>query len=367
MSAPARRSRDCSGRRPGGVSARVASALRVLAGGFLTSVLLVSCAVTAAAATSPRPARGAATSDGADGPQALDPAAMSPGACVALPPTSGDNHLTVFLDAGHGGIDPGGVGTTLSGQSVAESTVNLAIELDTATLLRAQGYRVVVSRTTDTTVALLTPEDVSGNLLTVLGVHNDVVDRDVCANLAGADALVGIYMDAGYSSTDAGGLTLYDTDRPFAAANQDLAQLLQSDVLSAMNAQGWDIPNDGAQPDSGFGSSVEDPGNTLAALAASYDHLLLIGPALAGYFSSPSQMPGAVIEPLYLTDPFEGSIAVTPADQQVIAGAIAGAVEQFLTADQAPTTTPTALTCSSSDHFLEVCPVLDLLVPHGAG
>jgi N-acetylmuramoyl-L-alanine amidase len=262
----------------------------------------------------------------------LDPGAFTSGACVAYAPTVGDNHKTVFLDAGHGGIDPGGVGTTPSGQQVEESTVNLAIELDATALLRSQGYRVVVSRTGDTTVALLSAADVSGNLLTVLGVHDDVAARDACANLAQADALVGIYMDAGYSSVDAGSVALYDTARPFTAANEQLAGLLQSDVLAAMNAQGWQIPNDGALPDSGYGSSVGDPSTGgLAAAAAAYDHLLLIGPAATGYFTDPSNMPGAILEPLYLTDPYEASIASTAADQAVIAQGIASAVEQFLT------------------------------------
>ncbi len=49
---------------------------------------------------------------------AVDPAYFEPGACVEYPPTSGDRHLTVFLDAGHGGIDPGGVGETETGQTI---------------------------------------------------------------------------------------------------------------------------------------------------------------------------------------------------------------------------------------------------------
>ncbi len=207
---------------------------------------------------------------GPPGAQALSPD-MATGACVALSPTHGDNHRTVFLDAGHGGVDPGGVGTTQSGQPIDESAVNLAIELDAANLLRAQGYRVVVSRTSDTTVVRLTQADMSGQYLSVLGVHDDVAARDVCANLAKADALVGIYMDAGASSSNAGSVTLYDTARPFAVANQQLAALLQRNVLAEMNAQGWQIPDDGTQPDSGYGSSVGDPAaGSLAALAASY-------------------------------------------------------------------------------------------------
>ena len=265
----------------------------------------------------------------------LDPAAFSTGACMAFAPTNGDNDKTVFLDGGHGGIDPGGVGTTGSGQTIHESDVNLAIELDTMSLLRARGYRVVVSRTQDSTVVRLTPTDMSDGVLSLQGSHDDVVARDVCANLAKADTLVGIYMNAAASSQNAGSVTVYDTDRPFSQANLRLAGLLQDDVLSAMNAQGWQVPDDGVLPDSGFGSSVGDSSaGGIAGEAAAYDHLLLIGPAMPGYFYTPSEMPGAVIEPLYLTDPFEGLIAASTADQEVIARGIASAVEQFL----APTT-----------------------------
>ena len=98
-----------------------------------------------------------------------------------------------------------------------------------------------------------------------------------------------------------------------------------------MNAQGWAIPDDGMLPDTGFGSSVGDPSTGgLAGDAAAYDHLLLIGPAMSGYFATPSAMPGAVIEPLYTTDPFEGSIAESAHGQSVIAQGIATAVEQYL-------------------------------------
>jgi N-acetylmuramoyl-L-alanine amidase len=255
------------------------------------------------------------------GLQAIDPAIFSPGACVAYSPANGNRHETVFLDAGHGGIDPGGVGSTESGATVEESTVNLPIEIDTMEILRAQGYRVVVSRTQNTSVVRLGPADASGGVLTVQGAFDDVTARDVCANLAGADILIGIYMDAG-SWGDAGCLTGYDADRPFAADNLRLATLLQDDVLAAMNAQGWAIPDDGVLSDTGLGSA-------LTAAAVAYGHLLLLGPAEAGYFSTPSEMPGALIEPLYLTDPFEASIAVNAQDQQVIARAIARAVNQY--------------------------------------
>jgi N-acetylmuramoyl-L-alanine amidase len=262
---------------------------------------------------------------GSNGGTAIDPSAFSQGACRSFPPTSGDRHLTVFLDAGHGGVDPGGVGTTESGQTVNEAAVNLPIELETMAQLRRDGFGVVVSRTGQTSVARLGPGDVSGGLLTLNGVHDDVAARDVCANDAHADVLVGIYFDAGSSPSDAGAITGYDAVRPFAAANLRLANLLQQDVLTAMNAQGWDIPNDGVVPDSALGSAT-------SSAASSYGHLMLLGPAEAGYFATPSQMPGALIEPLFLTDPFEGSLAASAKGQQVIASGLAHAIEQYFSA-----------------------------------
>jgi N-acetylmuramoyl-L-alanine amidase len=265
------------------------------------------------------------------GGMALDPAAFAPGACVAYPPTSGSRGETVFLDAGHGGIDPGGIGSTESGHPVYESDVNLPIELSAMRLLRADGFRVVVSRTRDSTVVRLRRGDVSGGVLSLQGSHDDVAARDRCANLAKANVLVGIYMDAASTAQYGGSVTAYDPDRPFSPANLSFAGLLQRDVLAAMNARGWAIPDDGVISDSGAGSYVGGAGDSgLAAQAAAYDHLLLLGPAMPGFFSSPSRMPGAVIEPLYLTDPFEGSLAASSRGQQVIAAGIVRAVEQFL-------------------------------------
>jgi N-acetylmuramoyl-L-alanine amidase len=261
---------------------------------------------------------------------AIDPAAFSKGACVSLPPTHGDRHQTVFLDAGHGGRDPGAVGSTQSGAPVHEADLTLAVELATAARLRAKGYQVVVSRTTNSSVVRLTPAEVSGTELSVQGAHDDVAARSLCADLSGASVLVGIYFDSGSSPSNAGSVTAYDTARPFAAASLHLAQLLQTDMLGAMNKRGWDIPDDGVVSDSTVGSLVTGSSSPLVAQAEHYGHLLLLGPYEAGYNPKPSTMPGAVIEPLFVTDPFEASIATTSDGQSVMAGALTKAIGQYL-------------------------------------
>lgn len=256
----------------------------------------------------------------------LDPTLFATGACVAFSPTSGDQHRTVFIDAGHGGIDPGAIGTTESGQTIHEADETLPVALKAASLLRAKGYRVVLSRTKATTVIRPTAADLTpttGTILTVTGAKADVAARDQCANMAKASVLVGIYFDAGTSPANAGSTTGYDATRPFSADNLRLADLVQKDVLAHLNSHGWGIPNDGVVNDEGLG------GLPLTTTAARYHHLLVLGPADPGWFTTPSLMPGALIEPLYVTDPFEATIANSAVGQEAIAEGMAQAVEQY--------------------------------------
>jgi N-acetylmuramoyl-L-alanine amidase len=303
----------------------------------VSALLIVSLSSPTASAPSMRPAdaapavvshttgAGSGGTKNAGAPVAIDPAYFDPGACVAYPPTAGNRHLTVFLDAGHGGPDPGAVGATSTGQVIYEADQTLPVVLDTMAILRHAGFRVVVSRTGPGSVVRLTPADMSGRVLSAAGVHADLAARDVCANLAHANVLVGVYFNSGASAANAGCITAYDTARPFAADNLRLAGLVQSAVLGALNAQGWQIPDAGVQSDAGLGSSVTAADNA-------YGHLLLLGPAKRGYFDTPSTMPGALIEPLFITDPFEGSIAASGHGQQVIAAGLARGIEQYFAA-----------------------------------
>ncbi|HET6188779.1 MAG TPA: N-acetylmuramoyl-L-alanine amidase, partial [Trebonia sp.] len=217
----------------------------------------------------------------------MEPAYFSPGACRLFAPLHGNRSLTVFLDAGHGGPDPGAVGVTSSGRAIVEARETLAVVMDAMALLRGDGFTVVVSRTGPGPVARLGPGDTSGHLLTADGVRDDIAARDVCANLAHASALVGVYYNSGAAGA-AGCITAYDRARPFAAANRRLAGLVQSAVLGVMNRRGWDIPDAGVASDTGLGSAV-------SLADAAYGHLILLGPAKRGYFTTPSLMPGALI------------------------------------------------------------------------
>lgn len=254
---------------------------------------------------------------------AVDPSRFAPGACMAFAPQDGRNRgKTVFIDAGHGGIDPGGTGTTSGGAKVGEGAVNLKVVLDAMKILVGNGFRVVVSRTAQTTVVRLGPRDTDGKLLSVKGAEDDIAARDECANLARANLLAGIYMNAG-SADEAGSVTTYDSVRPFARDSERFAHLLQSGVLSKLNATGAGIPDGGVLDDTSMGS-------TLSSKGEAYGHLMLLGPAYPrGGFTDPSTMPGALIEPLFLSDSSEATIADSERGQQLIAAGLAQAVEQY--------------------------------------
>jgi N-acetylmuramoyl-L-alanine amidase len=108
-------------------------------------------------------------------------------------------------------------------------------------------------------------------------------------------------MDAAESASATGSVTLYNAVRPYAAANLDLAQLVQHDVLTGLHEQAASIPNLGVHTDIGYGH--------LTAADRAYWHLVLLGPFKRGYLTTPTTAPAALIEPLFLTNPAEASLA----------------------------------------------------------
>jgi N-acetylmuramoyl-L-alanine amidase len=255
---------------------------------------------------------------------ALDSSRFAAGACVAFAPTGQDRKRTAFLDPGHGGPDPGAEGRTGAGKSVDEATLTLPVALAVARKLRADGYRVVLSRTTDNGVAPVSAADATVTGYTTRGKHRDLLARIRCADLARADALVSIHFDAYDSSDVRGAVTLYDTVRPFAAANRTLATLLQHHVVASLVTSGWQVP------DRGIGSDTIAGGGEQTARGHAYGHLDILGPPEPQYLEQATMMPGALVEPLFITNPAEADVAASPAGQQAIARGITLAVERFL-------------------------------------
>ena len=50
----------------------------------------------------------------------------------------------------------------------------------------------------------------------------------------------------------------------------------------------------------------------------------------AGWFDRPSRMPGAIVEPLFMSEPAEASIATSRAGQDALSSALARAIQEYL-------------------------------------
>ena len=262
------------------------------------------------ARSAPRP-----TPPPASTPVAVD--GLQAGACISYAPTSGESGKTVFLDPGHGGLDPGVVGEA-DGRQVEEKDLTLAVAGLLSTMLRADGYRVVLSRTADTQVAIQTASDVAAGALTASAVHKDLLMRAACANAAGASVLLSIHFDAFDDPSVGGTETFYDSARSFAPASKRLATDIQNSVVSALGSS-----------DRGVWTDDQLGAPTLTPSGSTYGHLIELGPASAGWVDHPSEMPGALVEPLFLTNPGEASVAASPAGQEKIATALKNGLEAY--------------------------------------
>lgn len=243
------------------------------------------------------------------------------GACIAFAPSGPDLHRTVFVDPGHGGPDPGAV----SG-GAKEKDLTLAVALELREQLTRAGYRVVLARAADTSVVHLLEAQVQSGAITESGVHADTAARIACANAAGADVLLSIHFNAFDDPSVGGAETFFDDAREFAVANGRLAALVQGELMDSYRRFGWTVPDRGVISDAATGSAG------LTAAGDDYGRLMELGPFRAGWNDSPSQMPGALVEPFFITDPVERGVALSSEGRMAIASGLAAGVDRFLAA-----------------------------------
>ena len=155
--------------------------------------------------------------------------------------------------------------------------------------------------------------------LSVQGYYHDIQGRIDCANEVGASILLAIHFNVDNSSAR-GTETFYDSARPFSSANQSLGELIQTSIIQSFAEHGWEVPDRGITDD----GTLDAP--ALSASGAAYGHLMELGPAQPGYLDRPSQMPGALLEALFITSPVEADVAASSEGQSAIAVGLERAV-----------------------------------------
>lgn len=245
---------------------------------------------------------------------------LSPGGSPGAGSSPTPAQTVVFIDPGHGGRDPGYGSSYIIPDMPTEKELTLDLSKRAAAYLEQEGYKVVLSRTTDTDVN--EPEkDINGD-----GVK-DIVDelqaRADLANASGAAVLLSIHFN-GLAGTNLGGaLTIYNPKREFSDQNKRLAALVQAAQLAAIESFGYKPRDWGAQPEDAFATGRQ------SLIDDGYDWNTLIGPA-GPHRERPTKMPGAIAEPLFLTNIQEAEMAGKPEVRDALAKGYAEAIRQFL-------------------------------------
>jgi N-acetylmuramoyl-L-alanine amidase len=154
--------------------------------------------------------------------------------------------------------------------------------------------------------------------LTADDIRRDLLARVACANASDATILVSIHFNGLADPNISGSETFYDAERPFAAENRRLANDLQRSITGALRST-----------DLGLWPDTQNIGPALSAAGGLYGHLIELGPAAPGYVDDPSQMPGALVEPLFLTDPADAQEAAAAATQQRLAQGLEAGIRGY--------------------------------------
>lgn len=180
----------------------------------------------------------------------------------------------IVIDPGHGGSDCGAINKAL-GISEAEVTLDICKRL--AQILKAQGWNVVMTRTTDVDVSY------SGS-----SAREELGARVKVANDAKADMFISVHCNASVSSSSAGTSLHY-----YKQSDYVLASELHSSVLAST-------------------------GRTNRGLQANRFYVL-----------AHTQMPAVLVETAFLTNPTEGALLGDASYRQKIAEGLAQGLRQY--------------------------------------
>ena len=252
---------------------------------------------------------------------------------TATPALDERDPLTVVLDPGHGGEEFGAVEAGL-----IERDLNLDIALRVEVLLEAEGIRVVMTRRGEGRSVLFPSV---GQLRGALATAVDLQARVDLANQEQGDVFVSIHANA--FTPDLRGVEVWwDSARRFGGANSLLAEALLTHVLAEVRAYGYPALNRGLLED-GCWRMVNGHCETLSVLGPPHEvtradvlargqdpEALGFGPDDDAVVTRATQMPGALIEALFISNPDDARVLRREEGRQAIARGIAQGILAFL-------------------------------------
>jgi N-acetylmuramoyl-L-alanine amidase len=223
-----------------------------------------------------------------------------------------DGRNIVCIDPGHGGEDLGNVLVENGRIVLQEKDIVLEHSLLLAERLRDEGYEVVLTRETDTEVNP-SNEDVNGDGEVApeggparTDQLDDLQARVNICNLAAADLLVSIHYNGAENKFLSGYEVWFNDERPFSGRSEAFATFMHEALAQAYTNAGYDAV------DRGIG--IEDH--------------VVTGPERPGELV-PSEMPGAVIEGLFLSNEEDAAFIESEIADETIVGAYEQAITHY--------------------------------------
>ncbi len=223
-----------------------------------------------------------------------------------------DGRNIVCIDPGHGGEDLGNVRVEDGRIVLREKDIVLEHSLLLAERLREQEFEVVLTRETDTEVNP-SNEDVNGDGEVApeggparTDQLDDLQARVNICNLAAADLLVSVHYNGAENEFLAGYEVWFNDDREFSGRSQAFATFMHEALAEAYASAGYDAV------DRGIG--IEDH--------------VVTGPERSGELV-PSEMPGAVIEGLFLSNEEDAAFIQSEIADETLVGAYEQAITRY--------------------------------------
>ncbi|MGI8588797.1 MAG: N-acetylmuramoyl-L-alanine amidase family protein [Chloroflexia bacterium] len=231
----------------------------------------------------------------------------------------------IALDPGHGPRNDLGavlVSTDTGKLVLTEAELDLDVAFRCRTLLEARGAQVVMTRETADTFTAPWPPDTNGD-----GIKRDEADDlqeriDIFNNFH-ADVFLSIHANGNANPAKRQGIqALYcaTPDCPFRDENKRLGTLALDQLEVQLAAAGDPVQRRELRDDFWSDTPGDPPG-----------HLFMLGPANPPRHARAVQMPGVIVESLYVTSPVEAAQLKQDNVRDAIALAYANALQEFLT------------------------------------
>lgn len=223
-----------------------------------------------------------------------------------------DGRNIVCLDPGHGGEDLGNVRVENGRIILQEKDFVLDHSLLLAERLREDGFEVVLTRETDTEVNP-SNEDVNGDGVVAdeggparTDQLDDLQARVNICNLAAADLLVSVHYNGAENEFLSGYEVWFNDERPFSGRSEAFATFMHESLGNAYANAGYDAVDRGIGIEDHVVTGPERPGELI-----------------------PSEMPGAVVEGLFLSNEEDAEFIQSDSAEETLVGAYEEAINRY--------------------------------------